>query len=37
MTEDVEESVLAAGLPDLSGHRTPARSPGDQRSDIDDR
>jgi hypothetical protein len=37
MTEDVEEPVLAAGLPDLSGHRTAARSPSDQRSDIDDR
>ena len=37
MTEDVEETVLAAGLPNLSGHCTPARGPGDQRLDIDDR
>ena len=27
MTEDVEEPVLAAGLPHLSGHRTPAGGP----------
>jgi hypothetical protein len=37
MTEDVEESVLAASLSDLIGHGTPARGPSDQRSDIDDR
>ena len=37
MTEDVEEPVLAAGLPHLGGHRISARGPGDQRSDIDDR
>ena len=36
MTDD-EEPVIAAGLPDLSGHGVVLVGPGDQRADINDR